>query len=166
MQERLIENWLDSATERSYQRCFLQMLSGQGYRVVHNTEHTPLEFGKDVIAVSSESRLCGYQLKGNPGGTLKPRDFDGFRGQLEQLATLSLAIPGFEGRILDECYLVTNDSPVLLGLKLTSERGGRVPADSWKSPGRARRFLIPGGPIGRPLQHSQSLRELGGQVTS
>lgn len=108
MLERLVENWLDSASERSYQRCFCQMLTGQGFRIVHNTEHTPLEFGKDVIAVSPDNKLVGYQLKGHPGGTLKPRDFDDIRRQLEQLATLALAIPGLEGKVLDECYLVTN----------------------------------------------------------
>lgn len=121
MLERLVENWLDSAGERSYQRCFCQMLSGQGFRIVHNTEHTPLEFGKDVIAVSPENRLVGYQLKGHPGGTLKPREFNEIRGQLEQLATLALAIPGFEGRVPDECYLVTNgeiDEAVYLQIQL------------------------------------------------
>ena len=108
MLERLVENWLDSASERSYQRCFCQMLTGQGLHIVHNTEHTPLEFGKDVIAVSPGGKIIGYQLKGNPGGTLKPRDFDEIRGQLEQLATLALVIPGFDGKVPDECYLVTN----------------------------------------------------------
>lgn len=108
MLERLVENWLDSASERSYQRCFCQMLTGQGFHIVHNTEHTPLEFGKDIIAISPDNHLVGYQLKGHPGGTLKPRDFDDIRGQLEQLATLALAIPGFEGKVPDECYLVTN----------------------------------------------------------
>jgi hypothetical protein len=106
--ERLVENWLDSASERSYQRCFCQMLTGQGFHIVHNTEHTPLEFGKDVIAISPDNKLVGYQLKGNPGGSLKPRDFNSIRGQLEQLATLALVIPGFESKVPDECYLVTN----------------------------------------------------------
>jgi hypothetical protein len=46
---------LDSASERSYQRCFCQMLTGHGLRIVHNTQHTPLEFGKDVTAVSPEA---------------------------------------------------------------------------------------------------------------
>lgn len=108
MLERLVENWLDSAGERTYQRCFCQMLTGQGYRIVHNTQHTPLEFGKDVIAISPTGALVAYQLKGNPGATLKPREFDGIRGQLEQLATLALTIPEVEGRVPDECYLVTN----------------------------------------------------------
>jgi hypothetical protein len=106
--ERLIENWLDSAGERSYQRCFCQMLIGRGYRIIHNTEHTPLEHGKDIVAISPEDKIVGYQLKGNPGKALKPSQFDEIRGQLEQLATLALGIPGYEKRVPDECYLVTN----------------------------------------------------------
>lgn len=133
MLERLIENWLDSAGERSYQRCFCQMLTGKGYRIVHNTEHTPLEFGKDVIATTPSGAIAGYQLKGHPGGTLKPRDFHEIRGQLEQLATLALAIPGLEGRVPDECYLVTNgeiDEAVYLQIQLLNaslEKRGHPP---------------------------------------
>lgn len=108
MLERLIESWLDNAGERSYQRCFCQMLIGQGYRIVHNTEHTPLEHGKDVIAVSPDNKIVGFQLKGNPGKSLKPSQFEDIRGQLEQLATYALGIPGYEKKIPDECYLVTN----------------------------------------------------------
>jgi hypothetical protein len=106
--ERVIENWLDSAGERTYQRCFCQMLIGRGYRIIHNTEHTPLEHGKDIIAVSPEGKLAGFQLKGNPGKSLKPHQFNEIRGQLEQLATLALGLPGYEKRVPDECYLVTN----------------------------------------------------------
>ena len=42
------------------------MLIGRGYRIVHNTEHTPLEHGKDVIAISPNDKVVGFQLKGNP----------------------------------------------------------------------------------------------------
>jgi hypothetical protein len=95
---RLIENWLDSAGERSYQRCFCQMLIGQGHRIIHNTEHTPLEHGKDVIAIAPDGKIVGYQLKGNPGKTLTPSQFTAIRRQLEQLATYALGIPGYEKR--------------------------------------------------------------------
>ncbi len=84
------------------------MLIGKGYRIVHNTEHTPLEHGKDVIAVSPDGKVVGFQLKGNPGKSLKPSQFNEIRGQLEQLATYALGIPGYEKKIPDECYLVTN----------------------------------------------------------
>lgn len=80
----------------------------EGYRIIHNTEHTPLEHGKDVIAASSDDKVIGFQLKGNPGKSLKPSQFTEIRGQLEQLATYALGIPGYEKKISDECYLVTN----------------------------------------------------------
>lgn len=121
MLERLIENWLDNAGERSYQRCFCQMLIGQGYRILHNTEHTPLEHGKDVIAINREKKVVAFQLKGNPGKSLKPSQFSEIRGQLEQLATYALGIPGYEKTIPDECYLVTNgeiDEAVSIELQL------------------------------------------------
>jgi len=106
--ERVIENWLDNAGERTYQRCFCQMLIGRDYRIIHNTEHTPLEHGKDVIAISPDGKLVGFQLKGNPGKSLKPGQFNDIRGQLEQLATYGLGLPGYEKRVPEECYLVTN----------------------------------------------------------
>lgn len=84
------------------------MLTGQGFHIVHNTRHTPQEYGKDVIALSPDGKLVGYQLKGNPGGTLTPTQFDEICGQLEQLATLAFGIPGYEGRVPDACYLATN----------------------------------------------------------
>ena len=108
MLERVIENWLDNAGERTYQRCFCQMLIGRDFHIIHNTEHTPLEFGKDVIAISPEGKVVGFQLKGNPGRSLKPGQFDEIRGQLEKLATLALGLPGYEKCVPDECYLVTN----------------------------------------------------------
>lgn len=54
MIEKLLENWLDSASERSYQAVFVQILSAQGYRVVHSTRHTALEYGKDVLAIDPD----------------------------------------------------------------------------------------------------------------
>lgn len=84
------------------------MLYSQGYTIIHNTEHTPCEFGKDVIAISPERKLCAYQLKGNPNATLKQREFHEIRGQLEQLSTYALSIPGLKQKTPDECFLVTN----------------------------------------------------------
>jgi hypothetical protein len=48
--ERLIESWLDSQTERRYQPAFIQLLVPEGWSVLHNTRHSPIELGKDVIA--------------------------------------------------------------------------------------------------------------------
>jgi hypothetical protein len=106
--EKLLENWLDSACERSYQAVFVQILSAQGYRVLHSTRHTALEYGKDVIAVSPEGEWCAYQLKGTPGGKLGLSEFRAqIQPQLVQLMSQPIVFPGFTGEN-HRSYLVNN----------------------------------------------------------
>ncbi len=108
MIEKLLENWLDSASERSYQAVFVQMLSAQGYRVLHSTRHTALEYGKDVIAVNPEGDWCAYQLKGTPGGKLGLKEFRAeIQPQLVQLMSQPIVFPGFTGDN-HRSYLVNN----------------------------------------------------------
>ena len=61
---RVIENWLTSANERGYEVPFCQLLMAEGYNIVHLNRHSPLEQGKDIIAIDSNGELCGFQLKG------------------------------------------------------------------------------------------------------
>ncbi|MCX6037213.1 MAG: hypothetical protein NTW99_04880 [Chloroflexi bacterium] len=109
MLEKLIENWLDNASERSYQPVFVQMLSARGYRVVHSTRHTALEFGRDVLAIAPDGKGCTYQLKGNPGG--KKLNLNQFRNevqpQLVQLMSQAVDFPGFPSEP-HNAYLVSN----------------------------------------------------------
>jgi hypothetical protein len=106
--EKLLENWLDSASERSYQAVFVQMLSGMGYRVVHSTRHTALEFGKDVLAVANDGTGCAYQLKGNPGGKLSLSQFRSeVQAQLVQLMSQPVIYPGFPSGP-HKAFLVSN----------------------------------------------------------
>lgn len=108
MIEKLLENWLDSASERSYQAVFVQILSAQGYRVMHSTRHTALEFGKDVIAVDPEGVWCAYQLKGTPGGKLGLTEFrSDIQFQLLQLMSQPIVFPGCRGEV-HRSYLVNN----------------------------------------------------------
>ena len=107
MLERLLENWLDSASERSYQSPFCQMLAADGHRVVHSTRHHPIEFGKDVITVAPDGIPCAYQLKGNPGTRLSLAEFRNIQGQLWQLATQAIVFPGIPNK-MHRSYLVTN----------------------------------------------------------
>jgi hypothetical protein len=106
--ERLIESWLDSASERSYQSVFVQMLSARGDRVVHSTRHSVLEFGKDVLAIARDGVGCAYQLKGHPKGRLGLAQFrTEIQPQLVQLMSQKVVFPGFpEGP--HRSYLVTN----------------------------------------------------------
>ena len=107
LHERLIELWLDSASERAYQPAFVQMLVGQGHRVLHSTRHGPLEFGKDVITVAPDGVPCAYQLKGNPGGRLNRTQFREIQPQLHELVATAITYPGAP-EVHHRSYLVTN----------------------------------------------------------
>lgn len=91
--ERLLESWLDSQGERRYQPAFIQMLISTGWQVLHNTRHSPIEFGKDVIARDPQGVLHCIQLKGNPGSRLTKSQASEL---LAQFGELVLAHPSRE----------------------------------------------------------------------
>lgn len=70
MIERVVENWLISAGERSYQIPFCQALLSRGQKVLHSTRHCAMEMGKDIIAQDSDGHIHVYQLKSLKGGRL------------------------------------------------------------------------------------------------
>ena len=109
MIEKLLENWLDSVSERTYQASFVQMLAAQGYCVLHSTRHCVLEFGKDVIAISSDGVPCAFQLKGNPGRRLGLSEFrSDLQPQLIQLMSQPIIFPGIPEGVAHRSYLVSN----------------------------------------------------------
>lgn len=109
MIEKLLENWLDSAVERSYQASFVQMLAAQGYCVLHSTRHCALEFGKDVIAIAPDGVPCAFQLKGNPGGRLGLSEFrSDIQQQLIQLMSQPIIFPGIPEGTAHRSFLVSN----------------------------------------------------------
>ena len=63
MLERVIENWLDKATERSFEQPFCYMLSAEGHTIIHLTRHDPMEMGKDIISIAPDGTPCAFQLK-------------------------------------------------------------------------------------------------------
>lgn len=107
MQERLIEYWLDSVNERTYQPAFLQMLAGEGHQVVHSTRHMPIEFGKDVISIGEDGVPCAFQLKGNPGARLTLSQFREMQPQITEMVEQPIRFPGIPD-VAHRCYLVTN----------------------------------------------------------
>lgn len=123
MHERLVENWLDSASERSYQQAFCQMLVAQGHRVVHSTRHSPIELGVDVISIDSDGAPCAFQLKGNPGSRLTAGQYREIRPQLDEMLNLRLPyIPNHPG--WHRSFLVTNgqvDEEVMLRIERWNE---------------------------------------------
>jgi len=86
--ERLVESWLDSQTERRYQPAFIQLLVSEGWTVLHNTRHSPIELGKDVIARDPAGVLHCFQLKGNPGGKVSKAEAAGLLTQVIELLEL------------------------------------------------------------------------------
>jgi hypothetical protein len=84
------------------------MLVGQGYQIVHNTRHAPIEFGKDVIAIAPDGAVCAFQLKGNPGTRLTLTQFREIQFQLNELVSLAINIPGIAEGIQHRAFLVTN----------------------------------------------------------
>lgn len=107
MKERLIEHWLDNVNERTYQPAFLQMLSGEGHRLIHSTRHMAIEFGKDVVSIDSNGTPCAFQLKGNPGARLTLNQFREIHAQIVELIEQPIIYPGIP-KTPHKCFLVTN----------------------------------------------------------
>jgi hypothetical protein len=103
--ERVIENWLTNANERSYQLAFCQLLASEGESVVYVSPHGPLEQGKDVITLDKRGRLKAYQLK---CGDFSLKDWRNHKGELNDLIELPITHPGVSTRRKPECFLVTN----------------------------------------------------------
>lgn len=83
------------------------MLIAQGHRILHNTRHAPIEFGKDVISIGPDRKVWVFQLKGNPGGRLTLNQFRALEGQLLELVNFPVKYPGAP-RGQHRSFLVTN----------------------------------------------------------
>ena len=108
MIDRILENWLDNASERSYQLPFCYLLLQQNKTVLHLTRHNAMEHGKDIIAVDEEEQLHVYQLKGVKGGKLKLNQWQTMIGQLAQMAITPVTHPSVNSDKHHFSYLVIN----------------------------------------------------------
>lgn len=106
--EKLIEVWLDNANERQYQFAFRNALISAGYTILHNTSHTALELGKDIIALSPEGELFAYQLKGNPGGRITISQWQDLIAQINTLVYQPITSPALSKSKPHTPVLVTN----------------------------------------------------------
>ena len=150
--ERLLESWLGSQTELRYQPAFIQLLVSEGWTVHHNTRHTSLEFGKDVIARSPDGILHSFQLKGNPGTRVTKGEAQKLLPQLIELIQLPVRPElGRKGKEQHVAVLVTNgeiDEDARLLFATAAERIGEpgVPASElhlWAQGDLLKRFLEP-----------------------
>jgi hypothetical protein len=126
MKERIIENWLDNASERSYQPIFCQYLLKAGYQLIHSTRHTASEHGKDILAIDADGTPCAFQLKGNPKGRIT---LDYYRKellpQLSALTDQAIQNPAIDRKIPHKSYFVTNgriDEDVSIAIDQRNEK--------------------------------------------
>lgn len=108
MLERVIENWLTKASEKSVQLPFCYMLSKKGISVVHLTRHWSMEKGKDIIAKDTENNIYAYQLKSPKNGRITMGQWQGINKQLFDLVTLDIDHVGIKNDNHHRSFLVTN----------------------------------------------------------
>ena len=106
MLERVIENWLDKATERSFEQPFCCMLVAEGHTIIHLTRHGAMELGKDIITISPDGTPCAFQLKAGNISLAKWRDE--VSAQTFDLVSLKINHPSVDSSKHHKSYLVTN----------------------------------------------------------
>ena len=110
MLERVIENWLDKATERSFQQPYCYMLAAEGHTIIHLTRHGAMELGKDIITIAPDGTPCAFQLKAGNISLAKWRDE--VSAQTFDLVSLKINHPSVDSSKHHRSYLVTNGNIV------------------------------------------------------
>jgi len=109
MLDRLVDNWLAKANERSFQRPFAHILADEGHTILHITRHCAMEGGKDILTLAPDGTPCAYQLKGAPTGKIKLSHWRSeIQTQALSLVTGKLVHPSVRGGKHHRSYLVTN----------------------------------------------------------
>ena len=106
MLERVIENWLDKASERMFQQPYCYMLSAKGHTIIHLTRHCGMEMGKDIITIAPDRTPCAFQLKTGNISLAKWRDE--VNSQTFDLVSLKINHPSVDSPKHHRSYLVTN----------------------------------------------------------
>jgi len=108
--EKVIENWLDNATERSFEKPFCYMLSAEGHTIIHLTKHNIMEMGKDIITIDPDGNPCAYQLK--TGNISKKMWDEKVSSQTDNLVSIQINHPSVDSLKHHKSYLVTNGNIV------------------------------------------------------
>lgn len=110
MIERVVENWLTNVNERSFEIPFCQLLTSEGYEVVHMSRHGPFEQGKDVIAIAPDGTPCAYQLKGAPksGRITQTQWAREYQEQAVRLIEIPIRHPAIDRNLPRRVFFVTN----------------------------------------------------------
>jgi hypothetical protein len=91
--EKLLEDWLSSIDERSFNFAFSQYLLAEGYTAIHFSRHGEFEQGKDVLAIGKDGRSCAFQLKALQGRKLKQNQWLEMQPQIDQLIRIPIKHP-------------------------------------------------------------------------
>jgi hypothetical protein len=102
MNERLVEDWLTKANERSYQTPFAQALISEGMQVLR-VGHSPHEHGKDIITIDKAKKIHAYQLK---DGDFDLKDFENQLGQINALVETPVEHAAVSGMRRHQPWLV------------------------------------------------------------
>ncbi|MBS3910003.1 MAG: hypothetical protein KGZ93_10355 [Actinobacteria bacterium] len=110
MLERVIENWLDRASEKSFQIPFSHMLINEGYKIIHVSRHCGMELGKDIIAIDADGTPCAFQLKGAKNGKISLSQWreDSISAQLQDLVMTAIDHPSVDATKPHRSFFVTN----------------------------------------------------------
>jgi hypothetical protein len=100
--ERVIEDWLIKADERSYQMSFAAYLSKVGHTIRYVSRHSTLEHGKDLVTTKGRE-IHAYQLK---AGNIDKGGWRSIREEVREAAIVPIEIPGLPRRVPDHAYLV------------------------------------------------------------
>ena len=106
MLERVIENWLDKASERMFQQPYCYMLSAKGHTIIHLTRHCGMEMGKDIITIAPDGTPCAFQLKAGDISLAKWNQE--VRSQTDALVTGHINHSSVVSSRYHRSYLVTN----------------------------------------------------------
>ena len=106
MLEKIIENWLDNATERSFQQPYCYMLSADRHTVIHSTRHSAMEMGKDIITIDPDGIPCAFQLK--TGNISLAKWQNEVSRQVDDLVVGKIPDPLVSSPKHHKSYLVTN----------------------------------------------------------
>ena len=106
MLEKIIENWLDKASEKSFQQPFCYMLSAEGHTIIHSTRHSAMEMGKDIITIAPDRTPWAFQLKSGNISLVKWRSE--VNPQIDALVCGQINHPSVNTSEHHRSYLVTN----------------------------------------------------------
>ena len=134
MLEKIIENWLDKTSEKSFQQPFCYMLSAEGHTIIHSTRHSATELGKDIITIDPDGTPCAFQLKaGNISLTKWRKEVS---PQIEDLVVVKILHSSVDSPKHHKSFLVTNGNiaeEVSIAIKGRNE--------TWASQGQSYLYL-------------------------